>query len=285
MVSLRFPFPFPNNSGPNPPNLPRPSTRSLAAAAGAAVGIGVGIAVSLKSASANQTDPSRPNTSSAPISPLWACLSFSDAASDSASVEPKTGATFPNALDGGSRRLLGLGVRRKSVFGLKNVDVYAFGVYADESDVKRLSENYEAHSSPELKENKDFIADVLEQDLRMTIRLQIVYGRLSIRSVRSAFEESVGNRLQKFGGSDNKELLQRFTSLFKDEYKLPRGSIIDLSKEPGFVLQTRIDGKDVGSIQSKLLCQSIFDLYVGEDPFDRKAKEDFKLGLASLVKQ
>lgn len=208
---------------------------------------------------------------------MWASLSLADGAAGT-SVEPKTGVSFPSVLDG-NRRLLGVGVRRKSLFGLKNIDVYAFGVYADENDVKKLSGRIS-----EAEENK-VIANVLEQDVRMTVRLQIVYGRLSIRSVRSAFEESIGNRLLKFSGSDNKELLQRFTSLFKDEYKLPRGSIIDLSKEQGFILQTRIDGKEVGSIQSKLLCQSVFDLYIGEDPFDKRAKEDFELGLASLLKK
>ena len=30
---------------------------------------------------------------------------------------------------------------------------------------------------------------------------------------------------------------------------------------------------------------SVFDLYIGEDPFDRRAKEDFELGLASLLKK
>ncbi|KAK8943167.1 Fatty-acid-binding protein 1 [Platanthera zijinensis] len=32
---------------------------------------------------------------------------------------------------------------------------------------------------------------------------------------------------------------RRFTSLFRDDYKLPRGSIIDLSREQGYILQTR----------------------------------------------
>ena len=84
------------------------------------------------------------------------------------------------------------------------------GVYADDNEIKSLlSEKYGKFLVSELKENKDFYEEVLNQDICMTVRLQIVYGRLSIRSVRSAFEESVGSRLQKFGGSDNKDLLQR----------------------------------------------------------------------------
>ncbi|XP_017700805.1 fatty-acid-binding protein 1 [Phoenix dactylifera] len=278
MVSFRFPFSFPRP--PRPPHLPNASSRyppAIAAAAAAAVGAGIGLAVALKSA--DQVEPSLMRLSS----PMWASLSLSDApATTGTSVEPKTGVAFPTALDGG-RRLLGIGLRKSNVLGLKEINVYAFGVYADDSDVKKLSETYGTLSVSELKENKEFIADVLDQDLRMTVRLQIVYGRLSIRSVRSAFEKSVGSRIKKFSGADNKELLQSFTSLFKDEYKLPRGSVIDLSREQGYVLQTRIDGKDVGCIQSRLLCRSILDLYFGEDPFDRRAKEDIQLGLASIL--
>jgi len=81
------------------------------------------------------------------------------------------------------------------------------GVYADGNDLKQQLE--EKFSASELKGNAELINDVLEQDIRMTVKLQIVYGRLSIRSVRSAFEKSVGSRLQKFGGQDTKELLQR----------------------------------------------------------------------------
>jgi len=84
------------------------------------------------------------------------------------------------------------------------------GVYADGNDLKQqLEEKYRKFSASELKGNAELINDVLEQDIRMTVKLQIVYGRLSIRSVRSAFEKSVRSRLQKFGGQDTKELLQR----------------------------------------------------------------------------
>lgn len=183
-----------------------------------------------------------------------------------------------------SQQLLGVGLRKKSVMGLKNINVYAFGVYADESDVKKcLSEKYGTLSVAQLKE-KEVNGDLMECDICMTIRLQIVYSRLSIRSVRNAFEESVGNRLKKFGGSDNKELLQSFTSQFKDEIKIPQGSTIDLSRERGFVLRTTVDGKEVGSIQSKLLCRSILDLYIGDDPFDQQAKDNAESNLASLLK-
>lgn len=289
MVSLRFPFAFPQRPGFRPPRIHNspsfPFSPTLAAAtaislAGAAVaGIGVALAVSPNTfnATGDRTVESRRDCGG----PLLASISPAESSS-MAVVEPKTGVLFPTAVDG-DRRLMGIGLRRKNVFGLKNIDVYAFGVYADAIDVNKLREKHGVLLESELKKSKEFVADVLDQDLRMTVRIQIVYGRLSIGSVRGAFEDSVGNRIKKFSGSENKELLQRFTSLFRDDYKLPRGSIIDLSREQGYILQTRIDGKEVGSIQSKLLCKSVLDLYIGDDPFDKKAKEDIELGLASLL--
>ena len=92
----------------------------------------------------------------------------------------------------------------------RNKCIFFAGVYADDNDIKKLlTEKYGKFSASELKQNKEFNEDLLENDICMTVRLQIVYSKLSIRSVRSAFEESVGSRLQKFGGFDNKELLQR----------------------------------------------------------------------------
>ncbi|CAK9151074.1 unnamed protein product [Ilex paraguariensis] len=218
MVSLRFPFLFSQPSKQPPTTASNVSSRSFSASviacsvavAGAVITAGVGI-------SQNPTNPFLQNALSFLLSnfspnnknssPMWGSLSLSD--NPPPVTESKTGMSFPSILKQ-SQRLLGVGLRKKAVLGLKNIDVYAFGVYADDSDIKKfLSEKYGTISVSELKENKEFNKDLMESDICMTVRLQIVYGRLSIRSVRSAFEESVGSRLQKFGGSDNKELLQR----------------------------------------------------------------------------
>ncbi|KAL6968316.1 hypothetical protein U1Q18_034120 [Sarracenia purpurea var. burkii] len=290
MVSLRFPFLFPQPPKPPINGGAHVHSRPFSASAAACSVASLAAAGAAAAASQNPGNPflrdaydlllSNFSPNGNRSSPFWGSLSLS--AEPSSVTDPKTGVSFPSAL-GDSQRLLGIGLRKRSVLGLKNIDVYAFGFYADNDDIKKvLGEKYGKVSASELK-NKELIDDLMDSDICTTVRLQIVYGRLSISSVRSAFEESVGNRLRKFGGSDNKELLQRFTSEFKDEYKIPRGSIIDLSRERGNVLRTTIDGKEVGSIQSKLLCRSILDLYIGDDPFDRQAKEDIVQNLASLV--
>ncbi|KAG0496926.1 hypothetical protein HPP92_001617 [Vanilla planifolia] len=274
MVSLRFPFSLPHRPGPTPhripyssssPHLPALEAASALIAAAATAGIGIGLANFLRTSGLPSYRPFQKLWGSS--APLWASISFADS-SIATAVEPKTGIVFPTVVDG-ARRLLGIGLRKKSVFGMKNIDVYAFGVYADEGDVKMLRQKYEILSGSQNKEIEDLVAVVLDQDVK--------------DDLRSGFEETVGNRIKKLNGSEDKELLGRFTSLFKDEYKLQRGSVIDLSREQGYTLQTRIDGKEIGSIQSKLLCQSILDLYIGNEPFDKKAKESIELELASLL--
>ncbi|CAI9288585.1 unnamed protein product [Lactuca saligna] len=284
MVSLRFPFSFSQPATTRVSGAFSPANIACSVAVSAAIGAGISAGICL---SQNSTSPSLHNALNSLLSnfsrssPLWGSLSLSDGSGDVV-TESKTGFSFPAVLKD-SQGLLGIGLRRKAVFGLKNIDVYAFGVYADDSDIKNfLSEKYGTLSTTEVKQ-KNITQELMESDVSVTVRLQIVYGKLSIRSVRIAFEDSVGDRLKKFGGSDNKELLQKFTSQFKDEYKIPRGSIIDLSKEKGYVLRTTIDGKEVGSVQSQLLCRSILDLYIGDEPFDSKAKQDIDLKLASAV--
>ncbi|KAL6210552.1 hypothetical protein ACLB2K_015784 [Fragaria x ananassa] len=290
MVSFRFPFSFSQPPNPTPPSSATSRPFSAAAAVTISAGAAAFAGVATVTHASSSADPTRPFLHNAlnlllanRSLPPWGSLFLND--TPASVVDSKSGVSFPSVL-AGTRRLLGIGLRRKRILGLKNIDVYAYGIYADDKDVKKLlSKKYGKLSLSELQENKEYNDVLLETDIGVTVRLQIVYGKLSIGSVRSAFEESVGTRLQKFGGSDNQELLQRFTSQFKDEIKIPQGSIIDLSREPGYVLRTTIDGNDVGSIQSKVLCKSILDLYIGEEPFDKQAKEDVKLNLASVLQE
>lgn len=123
MVSLRFPFSYPHQP-PKQPHILNGSRPFPFYAASAAAGVGIGLGLSIYLKSAKNSDPCAQNPRSF-ASPMWATLSLAEGGSKD-SVEPKTGVSFPSVLDG-SRRLLGVGVRRKSVLGLKNIDVYAFG--------------------------------------------------------------------------------------------------------------------------------------------------------------
>ncbi|KAG0582588.1 hypothetical protein KC19_3G071600 [Ceratodon purpureus] len=198
-------------------------------------------------------------------------------------VEPTTGMPFPGALEEG-RVFTGTGLRKKSILGLKKINVYAYGVYVDPASLKsHLGDKYSDTDPEELKKDEEFYDDVMENDVGLTVRLVIVYGSLKIGSVRGAFEESVGSRIKKFGGAENNDLLKSFTGAFTDDIKLPKGTTIDLTRLPGNVLQTKINGIHVGSVESALLSRSLFDLYIGEDPFDKDAKKSIGQSMASLL--
>ena len=116
MVSLRFP----TAAVPRLPPKPGPNGAAIAAtlaAAAAAAAASLSLTLTAKSAG-------RPVPLPSPSAPLWASLSLADGAAPG-SVEPRTGAAFPTEAAG--RRLLGVGLRRTSVLGLKSIDVYAFG--------------------------------------------------------------------------------------------------------------------------------------------------------------
>lgn len=133
MVSLRFPFSF-----SQPPKLPRPNPNHANSSpfwsATTAAFVATSVAASAAAIAAVSQDSKHPFLRDALNSvlfsyhshtPLWGSLSLADSSSQ-AVIESKTGVSFPSVL-GNSRRLLGIGLRRKTVLGLKNIDVYAFG--------------------------------------------------------------------------------------------------------------------------------------------------------------
>lgn len=274
---------FFGTSGANPIH----SSEARRAAVGA-VGVGVGVAAGLGWALSTPKLGPRRKGLTEEVLRVWEgnvsqFASMSLAGPVEEVVEPTTGMTFPGALEEG-RLFTGAGLRKKSIFGLKKINVYTYGVYVDPASLKsKLGNKFSSVDPEELQKDETFFNDIMESEVGLTVRLVIVYGSLKIGSVRSAFEESVGSRIKKFGGSENRELLNSFTSAFTDDIKLPKGTTIDLTRLPGNILQTKIDGTQVGSVESALVCRSLFDLYIGDDPFDKDAKKAIGLNMASLL--
>ncbi|RWW34819.1 hypothetical protein GW17_00000401 [Ensete ventricosum] len=67
----------------------------------------------------------------------------------------------------------------------------------------------------------------------------------------------------------------------KDGTKLPPGSVIEIVRLPGQVLQTKVKDELVSEVESKLLCRAFFHMYLGDDPFDKEAKDRFGRTLVS----
>jgi len=121
MVSLRFPFTFSN------PKPPRPFSKFAAAAAATAGATAAFIAVSSNDRHRLflQNALNSFLTSNNNSLPLWGSLSLAD--SGVPIVDSRTGSSFPSVLEA-SQKLCGIGLRTKRILGLKNIDVYAFGM-------------------------------------------------------------------------------------------------------------------------------------------------------------
>ncbi|XP_039133586.1 fatty-acid-binding protein 1-like [Dioscorea cayenensis subsp. rotundata] len=124
-------------------------------------------------------------------------------------VEIKTGVSFPVKLNDG-KQLNTMGIRKKKILAL-GVNIYAFGIYADNM---KLKEDLKAKfgKAPE-KANKELYDAVINTDVGMTVRLVIVYGSLTMSMVRKNFDEGLGASLKKLnGGQKNEDLINKYNT-------------------------------------------------------------------------
>ncbi|XP_024029494.1 fatty-acid-binding protein 1 isoform X1 [Morus notabilis] len=191
-------------------------------------------------------------------------------------VEPKT---FPVKLDDG-KLLNCIGLRKKSMLGL-GIKIYGFGVYADNEKLKDLLKS-KIGKSP-AKPTKEMFQLAIDGDFAMMVRMVIVYSGLTMSMVRKSFDEGLGASIKKLtGGKKNEDLTNKVLGQASDDIKLTSGSVIEISRLPGHVLQAKVMGEIVSKVESELLCRAYIHMYLGDDPFDKEAKEKFGMSLLSL---
>ncbi|KAL8471246.1 hypothetical protein ACS0TY_028156 [Phlomoides rotata] len=193
-------------------------------------------------------------------------------------VEPKTGMSFPVVLEDG-KRLNAVGMRKKSMLGL-GIKIYGFGIYADNEKLKDLL-MMKIGKAPS-KATKEMYQMVIDSNVGMLVRLVIVFSSLTMSMVRKNFDEGLGASIKKLTGGKNPELTKTIMGEASDDIKLTPGSIIEISRLPGYTLQTKVAGEVVSTVESELLCRAFIYMYLGEDPFDKDAKEKFGTSLLSM---
>ncbi|XP_068664540.1 chalcone isomerase-like protein 1 [Aristolochia californica] len=194
-------------------------------------------------------------------------------------TEPKTGVSFPVKLEDG-KQLNAVGMRKKSVLGL-GVKIYAFGVYADNDKLKEVLKS-KISTAPE-KPTKQMYEIAIDCDVPMTMRLVIVFSGLTMNMIKKNFDEGLGASIKKInGGQKNEELANKVMGAASDAIKLSHGSVIEITKLPGFVIQTKVKDEVISTVESELLCRAYFHMYLGENPFDKDARERFGASLLSL---
>ncbi|KAJ8775250.1 hypothetical protein K2173_020254 [Erythroxylum novogranatense] len=180
-------------------------------------------------------------------------------------VEPKTGVSFPVKLDDG-KQLISVGLRKKSMLGL-GIKIYGFGMYADGEKLKEILK-LKIEKAP-AKPTKELYQLVIDSDVPMTVRMVVVFSSLTMNMVKKNFDEGLGASIKKLtGGKKNDELVNMLLGQASDDIKLSPGSMLEISRLPGYLLQAK-----------GMAC---IHLYLGDDPLDKDAKEKFGMSLLSF---
>jgi hypothetical protein len=219
-----------------------------------------------------------------------ACVAVPRSILSEDATEPKTGIKFPTLLEDNSNLtaevLVGMGFRNMRIMGVKNLNLYAFGLYIQPDSVcKKLGLKYASIPDAKLKDHPDFYEDLLRENIDMTVRLVVSYNGLSISTVRNAFEKSLCFRLQKMNPNTDCNCLKTFGSYFTEDIRIPTGTMIDFRQTSGGHLIAEIDGKQIGTVQSKDLCKAFFDMYIGDPPVSMETKQDIAQNVAGLIRR
>ncbi|KAI8533611.1 hypothetical protein RHMOL_Rhmol10G0023000 [Rhododendron molle] len=176
-------------------------------------------------------------------------------------TEPKTGVTFPVKLDDGKQ-------------------LNAVGLYADNARLKEILES--RFGKAPTKPTEAMYQSVIDSDAGMRVRLVIVFSNLTMTRVRKNFDEGLGASIKKLTGGKNDELAKKVMGEASDDIKLTSGSVVEISRLPGYILQTKVVGEVVSKVESELLCRAFINMYLGDDPFDKEAKDRFGMSLITL---
>ncbi|XP_071728033.1 chalcone isomerase-like protein 1 [Rutidosis leptorrhynchoides] len=193
-------------------------------------------------------------------------------------VEKKTGVSFPIKLHDG-RELKAIGVRRKNVFGFP-FKIYSFGIYADNQKLAAVLKSKLVER--QAKVTKEMYEMVIDNPVGITVKMVMVISNVPMSMVRKNLNDGIGVAIRKLGGGQNNELTKRIMGEAKDEIKLTHGSKIEVTCLPGYVLETKANGKVVNKLESELVCRAFVYLYLGEDPLDKEAKDKFGMSLVSM---
>ncbi|KAL2897551.1 Fatty-acid-binding protein 2 [Bienertia sinuspersici] len=150
---------------------------------------------------------------------------------------------------------------------------------------QKLGSKYGSVPAVELKERSDFYADLLREDIGMTLRLVVNYNGMKINTVRDVFEKSLRARLAKTNPETDFKCLTTFGSYFTNDILLPVGTVIDIRRTPDGQLITEIGGNQIGAVRSRELCRAFFDMYIGEVPVSQHIKEEIGRNVATIIKR
>lgn len=216
---------------------------------------------------------------------MFACITTSRLGMDRSQrvelvKEPKTGLDLPGeyCTRGASAcsPLAGLGVRVKKIAGI-GVKVYAAGLYIDaEAAKKAVGDKYKGKSAAAVAKDDGLYSSLLTNPgIEKTVRL--VFARdLDSKKISDALVERLVPRLG--AGSPS---IKEFEKFF-DGIAFKKGQSLTFSAVKG-ALHTNIRGTQVADIKDSLLCEALFEAYLGPDPVIPQAKKALGEELAGYL--
>lgn len=177
--------------------------------------------------------------------------------------------------------LTGFGVRNKKLMGLKNIKVYAVGLYVDPKAAKHLLSSKQADISAKqgIPEQGVFDDLVRSNDIEKSLRMVISFGGVNQKNFWSALEERLEPAMKQAG---DVAPLQEFGALF-DDVNFKKGLQLNFTSNKEGALITQVDNKQIGVIKSPLLTRTLFDVYLGHNPVSPDAKQSIGRGLVNLA--
>ena len=189
-------------------------------------------------------------------------------------LEPVTGYDFPSRLCFEMSddihhcpRLCGVGTRQKRLVGVKQLHVYALGLYVSEDYVPEDARMWD----DEL---------VGRSDVDKIISIVISSGFVSRKKFVNALDDAL---LPAVKATCSEATLNRFRDLF-DNVAFKKGLHIDFYLRDG-KLTTKVDGRALGTLSDPYFTSAFAGVYLGADPVSPKAKEAFRKGILDDVER
>ena len=191
-------------------------------------------------------------------------------------IEPHSGISFPASLSppgGGTEQwLTGAGIRELTVF--------IVGLYVDRQAARATLAGYASRPAESLMEDAAFYRRLLDLQFAMSLRL-VLARDIADADIGKAFDEALRPRLAQQGAAAGHPL-QQFRGSF-EVGQLATGTEIIFSCSPEGRLVTALAGTPHRSLDSRPLCEALFDVYLGTKPISESGRRAVIAGFPEVL--
>ena len=157
--------------------------------------------------------------------------------------------------------------------GLKNVDVYALGLYVDPAAVKKAAAGRTAVDAGVLEA-------VMSDAVPKTLVVRVTTGLMTSARFVASVRETLAPALARAGGDP--AALDAFEALFAGA-ELKKGTSLAFSSLAEGGLAVQAGGVELGRVTATAFAPAFFSLYLGAEPVSADGKAAIVEGLAQLI--